>query len=195
MPANVSSKTVGEGGAVLDLAPFCGTDDTHDYLMKPFSAGEFTYATNGHIMVRVPRRPDAMEPTTKFSWDAPIKGWDRASYEPLRGSLPPIEKVDCICFDGHAHACPGCNCVCPKCHGTGQAYPAISAGIGDVPFAIHYVAMLLALPGIEVTTKPEQRQPLLFRFDGGIGALMPLQCPLSEHIELSSPSLSKGSQE
>ena len=39
---------------MLDLSQFCGTDtDTHSF-STPFSDGEYTYATDGFMMVRVP---------------------------------------------------------------------------------------------------------------------------------------------
>lgn len=38
----------------VNLMKFCSLDDTRK-LDKPFSNGTFTYATNGHIIIRVPR--------------------------------------------------------------------------------------------------------------------------------------------
>ena len=39
-----------------ELKKFCAYDDDCRFcLQEPFSLGEYTYATNGHIMVRVPR--------------------------------------------------------------------------------------------------------------------------------------------
>ncbi len=46
---------------MIDLKPFCGDNDIRYYLNEPFSEGEFTYATNGHILIRVPRRDDVPE--------------------------------------------------------------------------------------------------------------------------------------
>ena len=40
----------------IDLQPFCGEDHDRWYLMKPLSFGDYTYATNGHIVIRVTRR-------------------------------------------------------------------------------------------------------------------------------------------
>lgn len=47
--------------AEIDLSHFCYTEDDRSYLKQPWSRGDFTYATNGHIMVRVPRRSDVPE--------------------------------------------------------------------------------------------------------------------------------------
>lgn len=42
----------------IDLSHFCYTEDDRHNLKRPWSRGDFSYATNGHIMVRVPRRQD-----------------------------------------------------------------------------------------------------------------------------------------
>lgn len=41
-----------------DLQKFCSDEDTRYYLRAPFSRGDFTYATDGYIGVRVPRIAD-----------------------------------------------------------------------------------------------------------------------------------------
>ncbi len=43
----------------LDLTPFCGTGAHRSYLHNPFASGGHTFATNGHIAIRVPARDDA----------------------------------------------------------------------------------------------------------------------------------------
>jgi len=40
----------------INIDPFCGQNDIRLYLRSPFSIGEYTYAANGHYMIRVPRR-------------------------------------------------------------------------------------------------------------------------------------------
>jgi len=45
-----------------DLKKYCSKDETRPYLHEPFSRGEWTYATNGHIAVRVPKLADVPEP-------------------------------------------------------------------------------------------------------------------------------------
>jgi hypothetical protein len=41
----------------IDLKPFCSKDTDRNSITTPFSQGEYTFATDGYIMVRVPRRP------------------------------------------------------------------------------------------------------------------------------------------
>jgi hypothetical protein len=38
--------------AGVDLQGFCSTDSGRQNLQKPFSRGEFTWATNGHVLIR-----------------------------------------------------------------------------------------------------------------------------------------------
>ncbi len=39
---------------MLDLLKYCGEEEEYPELLKPFSNGMYTYATNGHFAVRVP---------------------------------------------------------------------------------------------------------------------------------------------
>lgn len=178
--------------AALDLKPFCGVDQCRPYLLQPFSVGNFTYATNGHIMVRVPRRADVPDKTKEFNQDKPLEGHEKAIYAPLTGSLPVMEMEDCDCFDGYEHDCPDCECVCEACDGDGKTYPHASTSIGGANFAARYVALLLTLPGIEVAAKHAFPDPLLFRFDGGIGALMPINGECATHIEMKATNSAPG---
>ena len=41
----------------IDLSKFCGKE-AHGTYLAPWSAGEYSHATNGHILVRVPRRTE-----------------------------------------------------------------------------------------------------------------------------------------
>jgi len=46
----------------IDLKLFCDPNDpVRPWLGQPFSAGAWTYATDGHIAVRVPRLEDVAE--------------------------------------------------------------------------------------------------------------------------------------
>jgi hypothetical protein len=174
---------------MINLTPFCGTDETRPYLMKPFSRGDFTYATDGHICVRVSRREDVPEQEnfdrpdiTKLPW-----GTDReyVSLAPL--SLPPVCTEECDCFDGYEHDCPDCECVCATCNGTSQRdcdYDT-SVDLLDRPFALRPVRLLIALPNLQIAAISDMHA-LAFTFDGGAGFLMALRGPHSEHIKGNS---------
>lgn len=104
-----------------ELKKFCADrDDLIYYIQEPFSHGDYTYATNGHIMVRIPRIE--MEETER-SRDAAVKlvgkaekmfsDWSQAAeFLPIPAvELPPMS----TCKDCGG---TGKNAECPKCDGT-----------------------------------------------------------------------------
>ncbi len=174
---------------MLDLSKYCERgESSRPYLRQPFSHGDFTYATNGHIMVRIPRRDDVPPPdmpkaaeTLEVRWDKPLEGHDTAIYTKTLPELPergqyvdPCPRCD---GTGRGHDCPDCQCECHDCVGTGFDDPDKGAEvlIGVGKFAVKYIRMVAELPGIEIMEYTQKGDPILFRFDGGIGAVMPLR--------------------
>jgi hypothetical protein len=130
----------------INLEVFCDPNDpSRPWLGQPFSAGAWTYATDGHIMVRVPRLDDIAE-----SPDAAPKA------------------------ESHRERCPSCNCKCHRCDGTGKLTFAgfHRTTIGKALYNSKYVSLLQTLPQLELG-QPHRSNPLPFRFDGGEGLLMP----------------------
>lgn len=100
----------------IDLNKFCGKEACRSYLTVPWSAGEYSHATNGHIAVRIPRRPEFEECS-----NAPniAKIYDEAG--PV-GRLSPLPNF--IAPD--PSPCPDCKgsgfiLPCVECDGTGDA--------------------------------------------------------------------------
>lgn len=46
---------------MIDLIKFCSKDKTRFQIGKPWSRGEYTYATDGHIIIRISRLADVSE--------------------------------------------------------------------------------------------------------------------------------------
>ena len=94
------------------LNRFCGLGEQ---IGNPFINGDYTYATNGHIIVRVPRiaavvKEVMIDPTT-MPWDhATLTGW-----RPI-DSYPLPERIICARCKGTKKV------VCPECEGTGEAF-------------------------------------------------------------------------
>jgi hypothetical protein len=179
----------------INLELFCSSDRPE--LARPFSAGSWSYATNGHILVRVARRDDVAEIPNAPNAAAVCETvkWPRR-YKPL----PEIdlsepfewdEELECQFLDcgwcrgkGKKHDCPNCKCECPQCSGTGKCkfcngtgkYTVKrlkSARIGSASYNSRYLSWLSSLPSAEIGP-PHKKNPLAFRFDGGEGLLMPL---------------------
>lgn len=175
---------------MIDLKKFCCTDGSRAYLMTPFTIGEFTYATNGHIAVRVPALaewPVAEKPGLMFEKAPELFAKDVTEFKPLPSiEFPPIDEEDeCSACDGrgHEHDCEDCQCICSNCAGTGleQPFNDMTVGIGTCIFHAKYIALLKELPAIEIgPTDP--REPVRFRFAGGEAVIMPRSSMLPNHV-------------
>ena len=181
---------------MIDLKPFCGTEETRSYIMQPFSRGDFTYATDGHICVRVARLIDASEQdkpnVTKLPWEALAA----ANFVPAPAFNLPA-KADptfepCDCYQGKIHDCPDCECECETCDGSGTIKNDDdnnkSVGLLGISFARKYVRLLETLPGLQVATIGglyDGIVGLAFKFDGGHGLLMPLRRQRKDHVEVT----------
>lgn len=172
----------------IDLERFCGSDPDpkrHQWISRPFSIGAWTYATNGHVMVRIPRRPDIPE-----NPEAPARAPElfdevpksRMHFLPApKFELPApheleseVECEDC-CGGGKAHACPDCRHPCSECDGKGSytEHKVHRTTIGRAAFNSTYIGYLQELPSLELA-KSHVSKPMAFRFKGGQGLLMPL---------------------
>jgi hypothetical protein len=172
----------------IDLEKFCyrGLEPERQKLCQPFSIGEWTYATNGHVAVRVPRRTDIAEnpaAPTKEATTLFEEGTKRARYKPApKSELPPLETCEweetltCLQCNGTGkqHQCPDCSCECGECNGTGEVIFIRwhETTIGRACFNSKYIAWLQELPNLALG-QPHKHAPLPFRFEGGEGLLMP----------------------
>jgi hypothetical protein len=166
----------------IDLQQFCSKNKTRPYIAKPFSFGEFSYATTGYIIVRVARRPEIEEGAAPIIESGCIMA---LSFDPNAAfkSLPPFSwpadksTEDCYACDGRGteHDCPNCRCPCPKCDGTGKALNKYSISVCGVEFNGRYIKQISSLPGFQIAEKLAEEGPASFRFDGGVGAIMPLR--------------------
>ncbi len=166
---------------MIDLHPFCSTEPSQPYFHEPFSQGEWTIATDGHIIVRVARRnypENQVGAAKKFEAFVPP---DRPL--PLL-DFPKASSTDCTKCDGRGfvHDCPDCCCECAACDGAGKEYPLMSVDLYGVPFNVKYIRLLQPLPNVRIA-EPVANKPLSFSFDGGVGLLMPLSGPHVMHIQ------------
>ena len=171
-----------------DLKRFCSTDEYRQHLHQPWSAGEWTYATNGHIAVRVPRL-DGVPENDKAPTANILKIFD-FQMPPMRPlnivELPTAEETECEECDGRGrqHTCPDCQCPCPcqKCDGSGVVLGKQCVLIGTTYFDVKYIRLLFDLrASVPVEIKGN---PMPFIFDGGVGVLMALFWRYGDFVDI-----------
>jgi hypothetical protein len=179
----------------IDLQQFCSTEKYRPYLHAPSSLGNFTYATNGHIIIRVKRLSNVPEnssfPDTERLFAANYRD---SEFRPMvSGTLPPLiideaETCDACDGTGFQHRCPDCQCECSGCGGAGKVRTTsdndTSVSINGAVFDIRYVRMLQSLPGTLIESLPRKEEAMSFRFDGGEGMLMPMRSTHAKHLDI-----------
>lgn len=193
--AQPSGARGGEGAEAINLLQFCSDEEWRPYLRKPFRHDGYVYATNGHILVRVPD-DDRYEAHGKINPAKAMVGFDAADFMPAPQVIipPKIEPKRVECIDcagrGKEHDCPDCDCTCETCSGNGFviASPSRSTTIFGHHYNLEYIRQIYALPDLEIAPHSvsigDIIAPLYFRFSGGCGALMPMRSPYREHVDI-----------
>jgi hypothetical protein len=171
---------------MIDLQIFC--DPERDYLSKPFSLGDYSYATNGHIALRMPRRDDVEQTLDSLMENvaAAMNNYIEAGQKtpgPLLpipdGELPAWKSEPCAFCAGKGKLdhCPTCRqpCDCPECDGTGEIlgnHPGVEIAPGAVVSAV-YLGWIRELPSPRFRVKKDDDPgaQIYFEFDGGVGIL------------------------
>jgi hypothetical protein len=208
----------------IDLTVFCAKRDFPRYSMtQPFLQGDFTYATDARIAVRVaPLAGDLREnetrlpPAAGLPWDHDrLRGW-AAPGKPLMatdsdcpeccgagfiGVLRPCDNA--ACDEGRDYSgppyphrqedftCRRClgheefsDRLCGTCKGKGTGtFPGlVRIGSRYVDCAalrrvltVGEVELAVSATPIKVSGKLVEESPVCFRFDGGVGMLMPVE--------------------
>lgn len=125
------------------LKLFCCTHAEKEALAEPYSSGDYTFATNGHVQIRVPRLPDVSESEIAPKIEITTKDSVGMHYlkEPAEWvNVPAVTVVSEVCKHcggtGKAVQCPECegdgwvefetdwnqydDQECKSCRGTGQ---------------------------------------------------------------------------
>lgn len=163
-----------------DMQKFCGTEERVAEIRQPFTRGDFTYAANGHIMIRVPRLLDVGEieraPHAEKLFDK-SPAMDLAPLPVM--ILPAPETEECpACTEGeNIHDCPNCTCSCETCDDKGEIEVQISCDLNGAIFATKYIQLIQTLPGVLFASPAPRDMAARFTFEGGgEGLLMPCRC-------------------
>jgi len=167
-----------------DLRPFCLSNlaklKIRPYLGKPFSIGDFTYATNGYILVRVPVRKAYGPPDSPVGVETVYaKLLAEISYFPapaIDGPLFVMRDTPCPNCQGRGtlHDCPNCSCRCQECAGAGKELDYAVVRLPWAVFDAKYISKIWQLPNPCIAACRE-KGPMPFRFDGGDGLIMPMR--------------------
>lgn len=183
----------------MDLAllqSFC--DESRPRLDAPFTIGEYTYATDAYILVRLSKiegitRTEGPNPEFLYRDNQEPDGeWTDL---PTLPDQPKCQK--CHGNPVEAKECPECHgegevdvsnrynvytCECKTCGGSGETGGCDDCGdtglakeppiiVGSRLFKPWTIRKLATLPGIQIATSPKSVN--WFRFDGGDGLVMP----------------------
>ncbi|MCK9361657.1 hypothetical protein M0Q28_05570 [Patescibacteria group bacterium] len=163
------------------LKKFCAAADGSRINLHPWSKGEYSYATNGHIIARVPRLADVPERDGALSTDYLFPYADPPAWFALSDiELAKVKTVDCSECDGDGEVrheeCPDCDGhPCPDCDGTGKVTPMQPVAVGNSHYQLAYLLILKALPNCKIGPNVNPMYQAPFTFDGGDGLLMPMK--------------------
>ena len=185
---------------MIDLQKFC--DPERGFVSKPFSLGDYSYATNDDIALRVPRRDDveqAQDVKTEkaaLAIDAYIEEFQKMRHHCWRpipdGELPAWNGKPCWFCGGKGKLdhCPTCDqpCKCPECDGTGEIrgdHPGVEIARGVVVSAVYLGWIRELPPPVQFKAKrgADRQATIYFEFDGGWGVLMG-RLPLPADVSL-----------
>lgn len=171
---------------LTELQKFCDTNTYHEAygITKPFSRGEWTYATNGHICVRIPRI-SAITHEASVSKSAEKLFADAKARTAVWQPLPDFELKRSVCNTcGGTGYTKGCgkdaelSFKCEDCDGSGEIkLPGkyiVQGSNGTTQISAIYLDMIKDLPNVMIAPYDET-SGFLFRFDGGEGMLMPMR--------------------
>ncbi len=172
----------------IDLTQFCERNGFRLWMTEPFGIGEYTYASNGVILVRVPRSdwpscdlPEVVRPASF----AQIRKW-------LNGSpaMAPIPAIPPGPFYEKCLWCAGSGEVeydeCEECDGEGVTEKKTYYRFGSRSFNARYLRMIKALPASQLAIDGPQTEAALFTFSGGRGVVMPVNEDKGPYPELTT---------
>lgn len=173
------------------LKEFCGQDEAQDFLMEPFTVGEFTYACDARIVVRVPRIEGVnhSRPIPQSLADRIVGFFSRqaeSAFVPIPVEPPERWGKPCSVCDGKGRTrnleCDCCGStlelkqeiICESCE-DGSVLCNFPVSFGDQSLNAFYLRKLALLPGVTMANSANISEPLVFKFDGGDGRLMPMK--------------------
>ena len=158
---------------MIDLKQFCGGEsELRTWLRKPWAYNGFTYAANGHIMVKcvgdtVP--PAGLRPgQVPKNIDVMIARARPGTIAAIPSSLPSL--VVCESCQGTGYDVNDDWFRCPSCT---RGYKPDISYVNGIKFALDYITTISRLPSV-VFRVNGKTSAAHFAFDGGEGLVMPI---------------------
>jgi hypothetical protein len=162
---------------------------------RPWTVGQYTYQTDGRIIVRVPAKPEygPMDKTDAIA--AWIDKWLADGAGDVMVPVPTVMLPDqnvtrCEDCDGRGfeHDCRDCSCECSACDGDGEITLRIGVKFGEVVIFWKYWRQIAALPNARLSCVENANGHLAFAFDGGAGITSRMRDVGGEDLIVSAES-------
>lgn len=143
-------------------------------LHHPFTREEWTYATNGRIIIRVPR----VEGVATVPVQAEAVFTEISSQEvAIPESIPDPTISECPkCRGTGVIVCLTCEseCSCKKCQGAGRLTEDPPVLIGNQRLRADHLRLISRLPGVKLLLNIQPGENCAFTFEGGEGRMSPV---------------------
>jgi hypothetical protein len=136
------------------LKSFCSTDELRPSLMQPYNKPEFTMATDGHVLIRIPKM-EGYDGNVGPSSDDLFGSIDYGETNFVGLPEPRIEPCKCKCGNEH----------------TKNVWDKTQ--IGERHFYPRIMERISVLPNVRIMVPGGAHTAAYIKFDGGDGLIMP----------------------
>lgn len=145
------------------LNRFTNPADLRDFCRVPHQIGAFTYATNGHVIVRVDAAvlPAEVHPDAALSIKLE-RVLAKPSPDAVWRAVTPLDRADAVHHEVKSFK--------GKKEKVESFYTVL---IGEAHIQLRYWNLIADLPGAEIAEVDNCFAPVPFRFTGGVGTVMP----------------------
>jgi len=166
---------------MIDLQAFCADPDGVRAIAAPWSRDGFTWATDGHMLIRVPLQPEVGDnercPQVMGNWLGAILDKEPATWFDIPEFPAPTDD-ECAECEGRGMVTPRTRWneydeeECKSCGGDGRILETKAVEIGEVCFTDRLLEKLRRLPNVKIGPFGPNEVARI-AFDGGDGLLMP----------------------
>lgn len=161
---------------MIDLTPFCDPDIPGRE--RPWTRHGYTWATDGRILVRTEPQSFEDNPLAPNTSEVMKRYQEIGVFE----SLPELPNASpCDNCSGQGEWKDGT--ICDDCDGGGKGITSCKIAVRW--FDLRFLERMAKLPGVEIIKAGAKPDVMSFRFNGGIGLLMPLTGPITGSTEVA----------